>query len=133
MINLRACPAGRLVAAITGSLGGNVPRRFPGRGTSVVARRARTRCNTSVIEFGPAKRLRVVASLASELRRNMVDGLDGIGARSAQTAGMTARAILRRAFEHAIDVARLTTLRCVYASQRKTSFYVVEVAQRRLR
>lgn len=63
----------------------------------------------------------------------MVDRLDSIGARNSQTAGMTASAIFRRAFEHAIDVARLTTLRRVYASQRKTGFYVVEVAQRRLR
>ena len=63
----------------------------------------------------------------------MFNGLDGIGARSAQTAGMTARAILGRAFEHAIDMARLTTLRRVYAGQWKTGFDVVKVAQRRLR
>ena len=62
----------------------------------------------------------------------MVGGLDGIGARNAQAAGMTACAIFGRAFEHAIDMARLTTLRRVYAGQRKTGFYMVKVAQRRL-
>ena len=63
----------------------------------------------------------------------MFNGLDGIGARSAQTAGMTACAILGRAFEHAIDVTRLATLRRVYAGQRKSGFDVVKVTQRRLR
>ena len=73
-----------------------------------------------------------MARFASELRWNMVGGLDGVGARNTQTAGMTACAVFGCAFEHAIDVARLATLRRVYASQRKTGFYVVEVAQRRL-
>ena len=63
----------------------------------------------------------------------MVGGLDGIGARSAQAACMTACAIFGCAFEHAIDVARLATLRRVYTGQWKTGFYMVKVAQRRLR
>ena len=63
----------------------------------------------------------------------MVGGLDGVGARNAQAACMAARAIFGRAFKHAIDVARLATLRRVYAGQWKPGFYMIKVAQRRLR
>ena len=37
VVYLRASPAGSLVTTITGSLGDDVPRRFPGRRTSVMA------------------------------------------------------------------------------------------------
>ena len=55
VVYLRPSPARRLVAAITGSLGSDVPRRLSGRRTSVVAGGARAGYDARVIELGATK------------------------------------------------------------------------------
>ena len=55
VVYLRPGPAGRLVAAITGSLSSHVPSGLSGRRTSVVAGGARARDDARVIELGATK------------------------------------------------------------------------------
>ena len=135
VIDLRASPGRRLVAVFaTDHTGMNRRGRLANgwrKAATVAAGALRSRSDIAV-KARLREALCVVARLAARLRRNVIDRFDGVGAGNSQTAGMAAGAIFGCAFEHARDMARLTTLGRMHAGQRKSGFQMVKIAKGRL-
>ncbi len=126
-------PRGGSVAGVARRGRHDVPCRLAGGAPGAVAAAAASRLHAGVAELGAGERLRVVAGITAQLRRDVFVGHHDVGTREPGAWRVAAGAIARRALEHAELMARFAALRDVGSGQREAGLEVVEAGLRRLR